>query len=228
MKSPVNLSKKAFSGIFVFLVGLTLFIFLPAWDLFYWQGYLYLTVFSISVLLITFYFLKHDPKLIERRLNAGPTAEKDANQKVIQLFTGIALILLFVFSGFDHRLGLSSVSAFVVLLSNAVVLAGFVIVFLTFKVNSHASAIIEVEKNQKVISSGPYSVVRHPMYAGAVLLLFFTPLALGSVLGVVFVIPVIFGIVQRLLEEEKLLLRKLYGYAKYYRKTKFRLIPFIW
>ncbi len=223
-----QLRQRALSGAVGFLITLAFLIFLPAWSLTFWQGWIYWSIFAICVFIITLYFLKHDPKLMESRLNAGPTAEKEKSQKIIQSFLSVFFILLFLVSAIDHHFGWSHVSTDLVILSDALSALGFFIVFLTFKENSYTSAIIEVDKSQTVTSTGPYALVRHPMYAGATLLLLSTPYALGSLWGILCVIPIIVGIVWRLLEEEKFLIKNLKGYKEYRNKTKYRLIPLIW
>lgn len=223
-----SLETRAFEGLGQFIVALALLIFLPAWSLSFWQGWVYWAVFSVSCIAITLYFLKYDPKLIERRLKAGPGAEKEKAQKIIQLVTSILFILLFILSGIDQRMGLSDIATAFVFISDILVIVGFIIVFFVFKGNSYTSATIETEKEQTVISTGPYRVVRHPMYAGALLLLLFTPLALNSYLAEIPAVLLCIMIVIRLLDEEKFLLKNLKGYKEYCAKTHYHLIPYIW
>ena len=115
-----------------------------------------------------------------------------------------------------------------VIAANAIVLSGYIFIFFVLRENSYASRIIEVEKGQKVISTGPYAIVRHPMYLGVLLMLLFTPLALGSYWALIFFLPLFPLIVFRLLNEEEVLLRELPGYEEYCQKTRYRLFPFIW
>jgi hypothetical protein len=119
----------------------------------YWQGWLYWIVFSLCSLAVTLYFLRHDPALVERRLRAR--TEKEESQKVIRALRSVVLILLYVLPGIDHRFGWSHVPAFVVAIADAVVVLGFAIIFMTFKANSHAAAIIDVAPGQRVVSTGP-------------------------------------------------------------------------
>jgi protein-S-isoprenylcysteine O-methyltransferase Ste14 len=211
-----------------FLFALLLLIMLPAWSLSFWQGWLYWLVFSACTLGITFYFLKHDPELIERRARAGAGAEKEKIQKIIQAILSVFSVALLVFPGFDHRFGWSEVPNSVVFIANALVALGFLTVFVTFQTNSYASAIIEVGESQPVISNGPYALVRHPMYVGALFLFAATPLALGSVWGLLLAVPVIACIGWRLIEEEKYLAVNLPGYKDYLDEVPYRLVPFIW
>jgi len=223
-----NLTGQAFLGLIQLLVMLAIFLFLPGWTLDYWQAWIFLAVFSVSVFLITLYFLKKDPRLIERRLKAGPSAEQERSQKIIQGLAAIFFILPFIVSSIDHRLGWSTVPTFVVFLGDILVAVGLYIVFLVFRENTFTSATIEVSEEQKVISTGPYAVIRHPMYSGAFIMLLGIPLALGSWWAFIFVFLLFAAIVWRLLEEEKFLANNLPGYKSYHQKVRYRLIPFIW
>jgi protein-S-isoprenylcysteine O-methyltransferase Ste14 len=205
-----------------------LLFFLPAGTLNYWQAWVYLIIFGISSLLITLFLMKKDVDLLKRRVNAGAAAEKERNQKIIQIFAQIIFIGIMILPGFDHRFGWSQVPVYLVITGDVFAALGFFIVFLVFKENSFTSAIIEIAENQKVISTGPYKIVRHPMYSGALLLLLFTPFALGSFWAFPFVILMIVIIIYRLLDEEKFLSKNLDGYKSYSQRTPDRLIPWIW
>ncbi|HLK81400.1 MAG TPA: isoprenylcysteine carboxylmethyltransferase family protein [Xanthobacteraceae bacterium] len=183
-------------------------------------------MFTLSSVVIALYFLQHDPALVERRLRAR--TEQEASQKIIRAFLSVVLVPLFVLPGLDHRFGWSYVPGAAVVVANAVVVLGFAIIFLTFKANSHASAIIDVAPDQRVVSTGPYAIVRHPMYLGAALLLLATPVALGSLWTIIFAILAIGALVWRLLEEERYLSQHLPGYDDYRQMTRDRLIPFVW
>ena len=212
----------------VLFIILGLLIFVPSWTVFYWQGWIYLLFFAISMLVMTLYFLKHDRALMERRVNIGPKAEKKIIQKILLSCLIIFMIGLFLLSSFDYRFHLSKISVFVVLFSNLLILAGFYIFFRVFKENSFASATIDLSKEQKVISTGPYSVVRHPMYSGALIICLFTPFALGSLLGICLSVLIAVIIVFRIMDEEKFLKSNLAGYTDYCKKTRYRLIPYVW
>jgi protein-S-isoprenylcysteine O-methyltransferase Ste14 len=166
--------------------------------------------------------------LLASRVQAGPTAETQRSQQVIQSLASLFFIAIFVVAGLDFRFHWSHTPPVLSLVSDGFVALGFFIVFLVFRENTYTSAVIEVAEEQKVISSGPYSLVRHPMYSGAILLLVFTPLALGSWVGLPFPLPLIAVVIARLLEEEKYLSAKLPGYAAYRSKVRYHLIPFIW
>ena len=212
----------------IFLVVLALMIFLPAWTLDYWQGWLHWIVFSGATIWISAYFLKHDPELARRRLNAGAAAETETSQKIIQGFTSLFVIALFVVSAFDYGRGGSHVPAALSIAANAAVLLGFYIMFETFRANTFAASTIQVEREQHVISSGPYAVVRHPMYAGALPMFLAVPIALGSWWGLVPAALLGGAIVARLLDEERILRQRLPGYEQYCRDVRYRLIPAVW
>ena len=223
-----KLTLQSLIGLVQLILILAIFLFLPGWSLNYWQAWVFLFIFSFAVLLITLYFLRNDPKLIESRLKAGPGAEQEKSQKIIQAIASIFFILPFIISSIDHRLGLSDVPLYLVLLGDVVVALGLFIVLLVFRENSFTSATIEVREEQKVITTGPYAVVRHPMYAGAFIMLLGVPLALGSWWAFIFIFLLFGAIVWRLFEEEKFLSKNLPGYASYRQKVRYRLIPFIW
>jgi protein-S-isoprenylcysteine O-methyltransferase Ste14 len=223
-----SLTGQAFLGLIQLLMMLAIFLFLPGWSLNYWQAWVFLAVFSISVFLITLYFLKKDPSLIQSRLKAGPVAEQQTSQKIIQTLAGIFFILPFITASIDHRLGWSKVPVSIALLGDVLMALGLFIVFLVFRENSFTSATIEVREEQKVIVTGPYAIVRHPMYAGAFVMLLGIPLALGSWWALIFVFLLFAVIVWRLLEEEKFLSKNLPGYTNYCQKVRYRLIPFLW
>ena len=219
---------KAFSGLAFMTLMIGVFLFVPAWTLDYWEAWVYLFVFSGSCAIVTLYFLKHDTELIKRRVKAGPTAEREKTQKVIQSLANVAFILGILLPGLDHRFQWSQVPFSLVLASDIFVLLGFIAVFFVFKENTYTSAIVEVDPDQKVISTGPYRLVRHPMYAGALVMFLFTHVALGSFWGVLGTIPLIVLIIFRLLDEEKFLAEHLSGYKEYCNTTRYRLIPRIW
>jgi protein-S-isoprenylcysteine O-methyltransferase Ste14 len=223
-----TLQRKSAEGGAQLFVAMALVLFLPAWTILWWQAWVFLGVFFVSVAAITVYFLKRDPKLIERRLKAGPGAETDPAQKIIQGITSIAFLAVLLVPGFDHRLGWSVVPWPLTLVGDVIVAAGFYLIFLVFRENSYTSGVIETADNQTVIDTGPYAVVRHPMYAGAVLMFLGVPLALGSYWSLVPVAVMFGGIVVRLLAEERYLIAHLPGYGRYRTKTRFRLLPGIW
>ncbi len=198
---------------------------LPAGTFDYWQVYLYFSVVVIPMIFVLFYFLKKDPRFLERRMRG---TEKEREQKLIQLINLAILMAAFIVPGLDRRYGWSAVPVEGIIITDAVILVGYLIIFLVFRENSYASRIVEVDQEQKVITTGLYSIVRHPMYLGVLIMYLPTPLALGSYYGL---IPMAFlpaALVFRILNEEKVLRENLDGYEEYCRKTRYRLIPFIW
>ena len=226
---PVGaLTARAFVGLLSLLVVLAASLFIPAGTLDYWQAWVFLVVFSVSVVAITVYLIGNDPRLLERRLNAGPSAEQETGQKIVQSVAAVAFVAFFVISALDHRLTWSLVPLPLVALGDVLVVLGLFIVFLVFKENTYTSAIIEVGAGQRVVSTGPYAVVRHPMYGGALVMLLGIPLALGSWWGLLAMIPISAAIVGRILGEEDFLTKSLPGYAEYRNSVRYRLIPLIW
>jgi protein-S-isoprenylcysteine O-methyltransferase Ste14 len=203
-------------------------LFAPAGTLRYWQAWLYGSVFIAGTAAISIYFLKHDPKLVERRMRVGPGAETEPAQKVIMILVLSGFLLLMIAPGLDHRWHWSDVPTWLVLVANALVGLSFFSFFIVMKQNSYAASTITVEPNQPVISTGLYAIVRHPMYSGALLMVIFTPLALGSFWALLIVIVILPVLLWRLLNEEKFLSRHLPGYAEYCRSVRYRLIPRVW
>ena len=162
-----SLNIKAFGGLLFLLVVMGALLFLPAQTLDYWQAWAFLAVFGVSSLAITLYLMKKDLKLLERRMQGGPTAEKEWNQKIIQTITAIMFIAMLVVPALDHRLHWSTVSLSVAIAGDVLVALGFLIIFFVYKENSFASATIELAPEQKAITTGLYALVRDPMYMGA-------------------------------------------------------------
>ena len=223
-----DLNKKAIGNLLSMVILVALPIFIPAWTLNYPQAWILLTVFSLSVLAITVYLMRNDTKLLERRVKAGPGTEKEKNQKIIQPLMFITFGATLILPAIDHRCGWSSVPVYVVAAGDMLVALGLLLIFFVFKENTFASAIVEIDVDQKIINTGPYAIVRHPMYTGGLMILVGAPLALGSWWGLLAFIPSTLVIVWRLLDEEKLLEKNLAGYTGYQNQVKYRLLPFIW
>lgn len=204
---------------------LGLIIILPAGTLKFWQAYTYFAVLVVPMIFVIFYFLKKDPKFLERRTRLK---EKEKQQKLLSIFSTAIFLAGFIIPGLDHRFAWSNVPIYLIITADIIVLLGYLIIFFVFKQNSYASRIIEVNENQKLISTGLYKVVRHPMYLGVIIMFLPTPIALGSYWALIpfAVLPV--SLVLRILNEEKVLSNNLQGYKEYYQRTRFRLIPFIW
>jgi protein-S-isoprenylcysteine O-methyltransferase Ste14 len=223
------LAKRSWNGVAGFAVAFAAIIFLPAWTLRFWQGWAYWLVFNAGIVWITAYFLRHDRALVERRITAGPTAEHEPVQKRIQTVTSVMLILLYLAAGFDHRFRWSpAIDARLEAAADALVAMSFYVFFLVFRQNSFAASIIQVVEDQRVISTGLYGIVRHPMYAGAVVLFLATPLALGSWWAYLPAAGLLAALVTRILDEERYLVMHLSGYEEYRRRVRWRLVPGIW
>jgi protein-S-isoprenylcysteine O-methyltransferase Ste14 len=223
-----NLIVKSFLGLVFLDLCLALALFISAGSLAFWQAWVFLAVWTGCVVLITAYLIKYDQKLLTSRVQVGPTNETQKIQQVIQGLASLFFIGIFIVPGLDFRFHWSVVPSAVSWISDGFVVLGFLIVFLVFKENSYTSAVIEVSNEQKVITTGPYRLARHPMYAGAILILLFTPLALGSWVALPFPLPLILVVAIRSIEEEKFLLANLNGYEAYRQKVRYRLVPFIW
>src|SRR5215471_11776298 len=203
-------------------------LFIPAGTLSYWQAWVFLTVFAASSQALGIYFLTHDRKLVERRMKIGPAAEQRPAQKIISALFLLGFVGFVVLPAFDHRFGWSPVAPALSILANAIIVLSFVLFFLVMNSNSYAASTIQVEEGQPVVSTGPYAYVRHPMYSGALLLITAMPLALGSWLSVLLVVPFFPVLVWRILDEENLLRKNLPGYAAYMQRVRYRLIPGVW
>ena len=223
-----DLNVKAFGGLLALLAVMALLLFLSTWTLNYWQAWVFLAVFGGAALAVTLYLKRTDPKLLERRVHAGPIAEKEWTQKIIQTVASFGFATILVVSALDHRFGWSPVPAYLSLVGDALVALGFVLIFFVYKQNSFASATIELAPEQKVISTGLYALVRHPMYAGAFFLLVGIPLSLGSWWGLLVLALMMPALMWRLFDEERFLEKNLPGYSEYRSKVKYRLVPFVW
>jgi len=220
-----DLAKLAYTKLAKFQITLALLIFVPAWSLTYWQGWLTWSLFLICCVATTQYFLKHDRALVVRRMNAGPAAEREPRQKLIQSFGSVLVIAILAGSALDHRFFWSSVPTWVVWLGAALIVLGFVVMFQSFRDNSFAASTIQVDDGQRVIDSGSYGYVRHPMYSGAIIMFAGIPLAMASWWGLVPALLLTGTMIWRLLEEESFLASNLAGYDDYRRRVRARLVP---
>lgn len=223
-----SLSARAWLALAALVVVMGLLLFLPGGTIRYWQAWVYLSIFTGASVITTLYLVRNDRALLERRMSGGPTAEKRPVQRFIMLCTSICFIALLVVPAFDHRFAWSAVSPGSVMVGDVLVAIGFYLITLVYRENTFTSATIEVAENQKVISTGPYAIVRHPMYASAFLYLLGTPLALGSYWGLVPIFVMLPFLIWRLLDEESLLARNLPGYTEYQKRVRRHLVPFVW
>ena len=224
MESKTNLTaSKAFRVPVIIMIVMGLVLFLSAGSLRYWQAWTFWFGISALTLFITAYFLKKDPGLLSRRMKIKDQENTRQPPAFLKLF-----FLGYLIPGLDFRFHWSAVPVWLVIASNAIVFLGYIFIIIVFKENSYASTVIQVEKEQQVITTGPYAIVRHPMYLGMLFMSLFTPLALGSYWAIIPFLLTIPWTVIRIKIEEETLLRDLPGYKKYCLKTNYRLIPLIW
>ena len=223
-----TLNMKAFTGLLFLLLVMAALLFVPAWTLDYWQAWMFLAVYFAASLAITLYLMKKDPKLLKRRMSGGPTAEKEPAQRIIMSLASLGFIGLLVLPALDHRFAWSHMESYVALGGDGLLVLGWLAIFFVFKENTFTSATIELAPDHKVISTGPYALIRHPMYAGALVMLAGMPIALGSWWGLLLIVAMMPALIWRLLDEEKFLARNLPGYVEYQRKVRYRLIPLVW
>ena len=207
----------------VLIIGALLFI--PANSFEYWNGWLFMGLLFIPMFLAGIILMIKNPELLRKRLNAK---EKESEQKQIVLFSGLMFLSGFIIAGLNYRYKWIEIPSIVVIISSILFLIAYILYAEVLRENTYLSRTIEVQENQKVIDTGLYGIVRHPMYAVTILLFLTMPLILGSIISfIIFLIyPIIIG--KRIKNEEKVLEKDLKGYAEYKKKVKYRVIPFVW
>lgn len=213
------------------LVGLAVLgaaVFGPAGTFGYWQGWLFVAVFFLATIGPTIHFARRDPAALRRRLRSGPLAEPRRVQKIAVSLSFLLLLGMVVLSAFDHRRGWSTVPAVVSVAGAVLIAAGLGLAMAVIAQNSWAASTVTVEPGQPVVSTGLYGRVRHPMYAGDLVMMTGIPLTLGSYWGLLLVVPGLAVLVVRILDEEKLLSAELPGYAEYLQRVRYRLVPRLW
>ncbi|MGJ6122840.1 isoprenylcysteine carboxylmethyltransferase family protein [Mycolicibacterium sp. Y3] len=210
------------------LVFFGVLLFLPAGTLNYWQAWVFIAVFMATTLVPNVYLAVKNPATLARRMHGGPTAETRPVQKVIITATFASVVVMTVVSALDHRFGWSHVPTAVVILGNVLVVVGLVLAQAVVLQNNFAGASIRVEEEQPLVSTGLYRAVRHPMYSGALIMMFGTPLALDSYWGVLVTALAVPILVVRILDEESLLRTELAGYPEYLDTVRYRLVPHVW
>jgi protein-S-isoprenylcysteine O-methyltransferase Ste14 len=225
MANPI---RKAIRDVARVVLFVALFIFVPAWSLDYWEAWVYLLCLAASMSLLKWYMVKHDPALAERRRRTGPKYEKERPQRIIQSIGGPLILAIFIVSGIEHRVHGAVFSTATMLVADGLMIVGVYVVYRTFRENSYAASTVQIEAEQPVISSGPYGWIRHPMYFGCVIGFLATPIALGSLWGLIAALLKCLVLVARLLHEEEFLSQNLPGYDAYRAKVRRRLIPLVW
>ena len=223
-----DLSAKAIWSLVILIAIMGAILFGSAGTLRYGEAWTFLALYGALALAITVYLVKRDPRLLARRIKAGPLAEKEPSQKIVQLITGAAFVAMLVVSALDHRWHWSTMPVALVVIGDLAVALGFYVIFVVYRENGFASAIIETDPEQTVVSTGPYALVRHPMYGGGVLMFAGIPLALASWWGLLPVLSMLPAIIWRPLDEERFLALRLPGYADYRTNVRYRLVPRIW
>jgi protein-S-isoprenylcysteine O-methyltransferase Ste14 len=220
-----RLKKTIFLRLAYLPIVLGLIFFWPAGTLRYWQAWVYIIMLFVPMVGVFAYFIRKDPGLLERRMKAR---EKERKQKAIIALSSLVFIGIYLLPGFDRRYGWSSIPVAVVIAADILILAGYGFFVRVLVENRFASRIVEVDPEQRVITTGPYAIVRHPMYVAVGIIYILSPLALGSFWATLPALLVILVLVARIVNEEKVLLRDLPGYLEYMQRVRYRLIPGVW
>jgi protein-S-isoprenylcysteine O-methyltransferase Ste14 len=224
----VTLNARAWLAFVALILVMGALLFGAAGTMRYWQAWVYLGIYVAAAIPSMRYLVRKDPALLERRMRGGPMFETEHTQRIVMTFTSLGFIALLVVPALDRRFGWSSVPVWAVVLGDVLVATGYYFILLVYRVNTYTASTIQVVPGQTVISTGPYAVVRHPMYASGSLYIFGTPLALGSYWGFVAIAAMMPFLLWRLLDEERILTRDLPGYAEYRQRVRHRLVPLIW
>ena len=220
--------KLLFSAVIKFLIGLLfvgLLLFLPAGSFAYINAWIFIALLFLPMLLLGIVLFIKSPELLEKRLDAK---EKQSTQKGVVAAAGLLFLAGFIVAGLDFRFGWTHVPEWCVILASVILIASYALYAEVMRENAYLSRTIEVQEGQKVVDTGLYGIVRHPMYAVTIWLFLAIPIVLGSWWSLVCFLPYVVIIVVRIINEEKVLLEGLEGYADYKKRVKYRLVPFIW
>ncbi len=220
-----GLLARAFVRFSAAAIILIVVLFLPAWSLVYWNAWLYLGALFVPMTFTMFYLYIRDPVLLEKRLHAK---EKEKEQKSYVKLSVLLFVAGFIIPGFDFRFGWSHVPFWLVILSVAILEFGYVLFILVMKENSYASRVIEIQEKQKLIDTGLYAKIRHPLYLAASIIYLSSPLILGSFYALIPLALTPFILAYRAIHEERTLIEGLEGYRDYTQRVKYRMIPFVW
>jgi protein-S-isoprenylcysteine O-methyltransferase Ste14 len=205
-----------------------LLLFVPAGTLNWWQGWIFIAVFTLATLVPSVYLARRDPDALKRRMKAGPTNETRPVQRVVIAVCFLLIPGMLVIAGLDHRFGWSMVPVPIVIVGDVLVAAGLVLAQWVVIQNSYAAATITVEREQPLVDTGLYGMVRHPLYVGALIMMVGSPLALGSLWALVVLVPGFVALAVRIVDEEQMLTEQLPGYDEYTQKVPYRLVPNVW
>lgn len=225
MYEKLQLLSKALARFIPGIIIISALLFIPGGSIKFWNAWLFMGLLFIPMLIVIAYLITRDPELLIKRMN---TNEKEKTQKKVVLLTSIILLSTFFISGLDYRFQWSTVPLLVVIISAIIVLTGYILFFIVMRQNSYASRVVEIQEKQKVIDSGLYGIVRHPMYSAAILIFMFMPLVLGSFYALIplIIFPLQMG--TRMKNEELILENGLEGYIEYKKKVRYKIIPFLW
>lgn len=224
-ESDQQLFKKAITRFLAGLVLVSLLLFVPAWSFRFWQAWLLIGILFVPMFIAGLVMLRKNPVLLRKRLNAR---EEQGEQKAVILLSGIMFLAVFIVAGLNYRFGWIILPSAVSWIAAAVFLMAYALYAEVLRENEYLSRTIEIQKDQKVIDTGLYGIVRHPMYMVTVFLFLSMPLVLGSLLSFVIMLVYIPIIMKRIRNEEKVLEEGLPGYAEYKTRVRYRLLPFIW
>jgi len=220
--------KLFFEAIIKFILGVViigLLIFLPANTINYWNGWLFMGLLFIPMFIAGIVMMIKSPELLRKRLNAK---EKQSEQKQVVKLSGLMFLAGFIIAGLNYRFSWIVIPKAIVIISSAIFIVSYILYAEVLRENAYLSRTIEVEENQKVIDTGLYGIVRHPMYAATIFLFLSMPLVLGSVISFIIFLVYPFIIAKRIKNEEEVLEKELKGYSEYKKKVKYKMIPFIW
>ena len=225
MYSKNKLISIALSRFIPGVIIMSVLLFIPAGSVKFWNAWRFMGVLFIPMLFVIFYLIIRDPELLYKRMK---TNEREKIQKKVVLLTSVVFLSAFIIAGFDYRFGWSAVPVPLEILSALIVFIGYILFYMVMRQNSYASRVVEIQEKQKVIDTGLYGIVRHPMYFAAILMFMFMPLVLGSFFALIPLLIFPFQMSTRMKNEEEILEKGLEGYIQYKEKVRYKIIPFVW
>lgn len=207
------------------IIIISVLLFIPAGSIRFWNAWLFMGVLFAPMIFVIIYLIIWDPELLHKRMN---TNEKEMTQKKVVLLTSVVFLSSFIIAGLDYRNEWSAVPVVLEILSAGIVLIGYILFYIVMRQNSYASRVVEIQEKQKVIDTGLYGIVRHPMYFAAIIMFMFMPLVLGSFYALIPLLIFPFQMNTRMKNEEQILEKGLEGYIQYKEKVRYKIIPFLW